>query len=179
MTEINESDLIRGVYIVTPKSFGDDRGRFTETYRREWFPNGHEMVQGSRSDKTAGSLVGLHFHPTQTDYWYVVAGTARVVLHDLRKGSPTHGATQALELGDNNEIGVYIPPGVGHGFAAVTDMTLTYMVDSYYNPEEELGVAWNDPELALDWGISDPVVSERDQANPKLADLPTDQIPTF
>src|SRR5262249_2598751 len=107
--EVMPSDAIAGVVVVRPLARGDDRGRSAETYRRSWFP-GREMVQGNRSDKVAGSLVGLHYHLHQADYWYVVRGTARVVLHDLREGSPTEGATLTFDMGDGNECGVYIPP---------------------------------------------------------------------
>ncbi len=72
---------------------------------------------------------------------------------------------------------MYIPPGVAHGFAALTDMTITYLVDGYYNPADELGVAWDDPEVAADWGVTEPVLSGRDQANPRRADLPVDRRP--
>ena len=170
--EIELSATIEGVVVVHPVSFGDDRGRFTETYRRSWFPQGREMVQGSRSDKTAGSLVGLHYHLHQADYWYVVSGRAHVVLHDLRLGSPSDGATLELELGDKTGLGLFIPPGVAHGFYAVTDMMLTYLVDGYYNPADELGVAFNDPAVAADWPAADPVISERDRANPDRASIP-------
>ena len=68
-------------------------------------------------------------------------------------------------------LGVYIPPGVAHGFASVTDMTITYMVDSYYNPADELGVAWDDPEIGADWGVSDPILSARDQENPRRSEI--------
>ncbi len=164
-----EEGAITGVHLVRPRSFGDARGRFVESYRREWFPEGREMVQANRSDKAAGALVGLHYHRHQADYWYAVRGTARVVLADLRTGSPTEGATMAFAIGDHpgEELGVYIPPGIGHGFAALTDLTLTYLVDGYYDPADELGVAWDDPDLGLDWGVADPVVSERDRANPR------------
>ncbi|HEV3400927.1 MAG TPA: dTDP-4-dehydrorhamnose 3,5-epimerase [Acidimicrobiales bacterium] len=171
MAEVVESDLILGVYLVTPTQFGDARGRFVETYRRSWFPEGREMVQANRSDKTAGSLVGLHYHLRQADYWYVPRGRAQVVLHDLREGSPTDGATLELEIGDRNEQGVYIPPGVAHGFAALTDLTITYLVDQYYSPDDELGIAWDDPEVAAPWAVDDPVLSRRDQSNPRRADI--------
>ena len=170
--EIAQSDDIAGVVLVRPLAHGDDRGRFAETYRRSWFPEGHEMVQGNCSNKVAGSLVGFHYHLHQADYWYVISGTARVVLHDLREGSPTDGATLALDIGDGNDVGFYIPPGVAHGFAALTDLTLTYLVDHYYSPEDELGVAWDDPEIGADWGLTDPVMSDRDHRNPRRADLP-------
>lgn len=176
MADITMSDVIDGVVIVEPKVFPDERGRFIESYRREWFPGGREMVQGNRSDKRGGSLVGLHFHRRQADYWYVPVGRALVVLHDLRKGSPTEGATLTMEIGEREERGVYIPPGVAHGFAAITDLTITYLVDQYYNPDDELGVAWDDPEIAADWGVADPVVSKRDQTNPKRAEIDPPQF---
>jgi dTDP-4-dehydrorhamnose 3,5-epimerase len=176
MATVTESDVIAGVFVVEPAVHGDERGVFIETYRRSWFPGGREMVQGNRGDRRAGSVVGLHYHLHQADYWYVPFGRARVVLHDLRAGSPTDGATLAIDLGrgddgSHDHRGVYIPPGVAHGFAALTDMTITYLVDGYYNPADELGVAWDDPEVAADWGVSDPVLSARDQKNPRRADL--------
>lgn len=182
MAKVTESDVIAGVYMVEPSVHGDDRGFFVETYRREWFPQGREMVQGNRGDRQAGALVGLHYHLHQADYWYVPRGRARVVLHDLREGSPTDAATLVLELGEepdgsNLHRGVFIPPGLAHGFAALTDMTITYLVDSYYNPADELGVAWDDPEIGADWGVADPVLSDRDRTNPRRADLPEGRRP--
>ncbi|MGH9280772.1 MAG: dTDP-4-dehydrorhamnose 3,5-epimerase family protein [Acidimicrobiales bacterium] len=170
------SEVIVGVVIVQPEAHGDDRGRFVESYRRSWFSESREMVQGNRSDKVAGSLLGLHYHLHQADYWYVIRGTARVVLHDLREGSPTAGATLVFDMGDTNECGVYIPPGVAHGFAALTDVTMTYLVDQYYSPDDELGVAWDDPEVGADWGLAEPILSGRDQTNPPKADIPTGKV---
>ncbi len=171
MATTEESDVIRGVHIVTPDVHGDERGCFVETYRRQWFPGGREMVQGNRADRQAGCIVGLHYHLHQADYWYVPFGRARVVLHDLREGGPTDGATQVIDLGarddgSHDHRGVYIPPGVAHGFASLTDMTITYLVDSYYNAADELGLAWDDPAVEADWGVTDPILSQRDQANP-------------
>jgi len=176
-TRVTESDVIAGVYVVEPATFGDARGRFVESYRRSWFPAGREMVQGNRSDKQAGAVVGLHYHLHQADYWYITRGRARVVLHDLREGSRTDGATLELDLGDEDGRGVFIPPGVAHGFAALTDLTLTYLVDNYYNPEDELGVAWDDPEIGADWVVADPVLSDRDRKNPSRAEIPPGRQP--
>ncbi len=177
MPTVTTSDAIEGVHIVEPDIHGDQRGLFIETYRREWFPNGREMVQANRANRQAGALVGLHYHLHQADYWYVPFGTAMVVLHDLREGGPTDGATLSLELTGENHRGVFIPPGVAHGFAAVTDMVITYLVDGYYNPQDELGVAWDDPDVAADWGITGPVLSERDQSNPRRSALPAGRRP--
>jgi dTDP-4-dehydrorhamnose 3,5-epimerase len=174
---VTESGIIADVWTVQLESHKDPRGRFAETYRRSWFPLGREMVQANRSDRTAGAVVGLHYHLHQADYWLCSTGEARVVLHDLRLGSPTEGATQTLRIDGNNGVGIFIPPGVAHGFASVTDVTLTYLVDSYYNPADELGVAWNDPEIGADWGLTNPVLSVRDQANPRRAELDPSRRP--
>ena len=183
MPEVHESDTIAGVYVVEPSLHGDERGVFVETYRREWFPQGREMIQGNRADRQHGCIVGLHYHLHQADYWYVPFGRARVVLHDLREGSSTDGATLTIDLGTrpdgtHDHRGVFIPPGVAHGFASLTDMTITYLVDNYYNPADELGVAWDDPEIAADWGLEAPILSERDQQNPRRADLDPRLRPT-
>ena len=179
MATIVPSGEIDGVVLVEPAIHGDERGIFIETYRRQWFPGGREMIQGNRGDRRRGAVVGLHYHLHQADYWYVPFGRARVVLHDLRVDSPTEGKTMTVDLGsepgtpgvEHDHTGVYIPPGVAHGFAALTDMTITYLVDGYYNPADELGVAWDDPEVAADWGVDSPVLSNRDQANPRRADI--------
>ncbi|MBV8462606.1 MAG: dTDP-4-dehydrorhamnose 3,5-epimerase family protein [Acidimicrobiales bacterium] len=178
MPQVRESDVIRDVILVEPDAHGDARGRFLETYRRSWFPLGREMVQGNRSEKQAGAIVGLHYHLHQADYWYVLRGTARVVLHDLRDGSSTDGATLCLDLDGEVDRGLFIPPGVAHGFASLTDVTLWYLVDGYYNPADELGVAWDDPAIEADWGLSDPIVSERDRSNPRRADIPAGVRPS-
>jgi dTDP-4-dehydrorhamnose 3,5-epimerase len=168
---IHESEIIKDVLIVNPDRHGDERGVFIETYRRSWFPLGREMVQANRGERKAGAVVGLHYHLHQADYWTVPRGRARVVLHDLRTGSATDGATLSLDVDEDNALGVFIPPGVAHGFASISDLTISYMVDGYYNPADELGVAWDDPDIGADWGIKEPVLSARDQANPGRAAL--------
>jgi dTDP-4-dehydrorhamnose 3,5-epimerase len=137
------------------------------------------MVQANRSDKAAGSLVGLHYHLHQADYWFVTRGRAQVVLHDLRQGSPTERATLALELDAESQRGVFIPPGVAHGFAALSDLTLVYLVDGYYNPDDELGVAWDDAEVGADWGLVDPILSTRDQSNPPRSGIDPARGPMY
>jgi len=170
---------IADVVVVRPVAHGDERGRFVETYRRSWFPHGREMIQGNRSEKQAGAVVGLHYHLHQADYWYVLRGKVRVVLHDLRQGSPTEGVTMQLDLDGDVERGVFIPPGVAHGFASLTDMLMWYLVDGYYNPNDELGVAWDDPEIAADWGIGAPVLSDRDRSNPRRSQLEATLVPRY
>lgn len=182
MAALISSTTIDGVVIVDLTAHTDPRGSFTETYRRSWFPDSREMVQSNCAWRTAGSVVGLHYHLHQADYWHVVSGHARVVLHDLRVGSATDGATVSMDLGQvprgaDHHLGLYIPPGVAHGLAAVTDLTLVYLVDAYYDATDELGVAWDDPDIGGDWAISAPVLSERDRANPRRRDLAVDRRP--
>jgi len=182
LADIRESNVIQGVFVVEPRIFGDERGFFVETYRREWIPKAREMIQANRADRQRGSVVGFHYHLHQADYWYVPHGSARMVLHDLRAGSATVGATLAVDLGaradgTHDHRGVFIPPGVAHGFAALSDMTITYLVDGYYNPADELGVAWDDPDIGADWGLTDPILSARDQANPRRRDLDPARLP--
>jgi len=178
MPEITRSKEIAGVVIVKPEVYGDHRGRLVETFRQEWLPEGAPtMVQANRADRRQGTLVGLHYHRFQADFWYVPTGRVMVALHDLRASSPTDGATLVLEIGEHDHRGVYIPPGVAHGFYALTDMTITYLVDHYYNPADELGVAWDDPALEIVWPSDDPELSQRDGTNPRRADIPPELRP--
>ena len=178
MAEIIESSRIAGVKIVRLKVFRDERGRFLETFRKEWFPERTWLrVQMNRSDSQAGVLRGLHYHFHQVDYWYVAQGRIRVGLADLRKDSLTFGASEIVEMGEQNECGLYIPSGVAHGFYALTDAILIYLVDNYYDGGDEFGVAWDDPDLAVPWNVSAPILSERDRANPRLQEIPAEQRP--
>ncbi len=170
---------VAGAKLVNLKTNLDLRGSFTETYRQEWFPELPPMIQSNRSDKVANCVVGLHYHLFQADYWYVVAGRARIVLYDLRVGSPTEKGLWSQDVSGDDSIGIYVPPGVGHGFSSLTDLTLYYQVDSYYNPEDELGVLWNDPDLGIDWGLVDPVISERDSKCKLFSQLTRDELPRF
>lgn len=180
MTHIVESEIISGVFLVKLTAFSDERGRFFETFRKEWFPQrSWDKVQMNRSESKANVLRGLHYHFNQIDYWYVQAGKIRVGLVDLRPSSPTHLAAQTFDIDGGNSSGVYIPVGVAHGFYAVTDLVLTYVVDNYYNGgKDEFGVAWDDPDLGLDWKITTPpLVSTRDASNMHLRNIPVDQLP--
>ncbi len=178
MPQIENSTLINDVQIVTLKPLVDERGRFMETFRQEWFPQrSWEIIQTNRSDSKAGVLRGLHYHHHQVDYWYVVNGRIRAGLVDMRPASSTYGATQTLEMGEENQLGLFIPVGVAHGFVALTDVTLTYIVDNYYDSRDEFGVAWNDPDVALPWGVEAPLVSGRDMVNPRWKEIRADKLP--
>jgi dTDP-4-dehydrorhamnose 3,5-epimerase len=178
MPLIEESSCIQGVLIAHLRPFVDERGRFLETFRKEWFPQRNwQIVQTNRSDSMAGVLRGLHYHHHQVDYWYVQQGRIRAALYDLRLNSPTRGAATTIEMGEEKQLGLFIPVGVAHGFVALTAATLTYIVDNYYDGGDEFGIAWNDPDLGIDWGIARPLVSPRDQANPPLAGIPRERLP--
>jgi dTDP-4-dehydrorhamnose 3,5-epimerase len=134
-------------------------------------------MQSNRSESKANVLRGLHYHFWQIDYWYVVNGDIRVGMVDLRPSSPTYMVVETLEIGEHNNVGVFIPVGVAHGFVALTDATLTYLVNNYYNGADERGVAWNDPTINIPWGIEYPLISDRDKQNRLLKDIPPDELP--
>ncbi len=178
MPVIQESDLIQDVQIVQLKSYADERGRFLETFRKEWFPQrSWDNIQTNRSDSQANVLRGLHYHHRQVDYWYVPFGTLRAALFDMRPNSPTYKAVQTIEMGETNEIGLFIPIGVAHGFVSLTPATLMYLVDNYYDSTDEYGVLWNDPAVNMPWGVTNPILSGRDAENPLLADIPAADLP--
>jgi dTDP-4-dehydrorhamnose 3,5-epimerase len=180
MATIEESKLVSGVYVAHLQAHGDERGCFVETFRQEWFPQrSWAVVQSNRADSRAGVLRGLHYHHLQVDYWYVLQGALRVGLFDLRPSSPTYRARQIVELNGDEPRGLFIPVGVAHGYLALTEVTLTYLVDNYYNGRDENGVAWNDPEIGLDWGDPAPIVSPRDAANPRWRDIAPDKLPVY
>ncbi|MGB1250114.1 MAG: dTDP-4-dehydrorhamnose 3,5-epimerase family protein [Candidatus Promineifilaceae bacterium] len=171
--QLIESDKIAGVIIADLTVYGDERGSFRETFRKSWFPQrSWEVFQTNCSHSEAGVLRGLHYHFKQVDYWYVPSGTLRAALFDMRPNSPTYMATQTIDMGEKNDVGLFIPIGVAHGFAALTDVTLTYIVDNYFDGGDEYSVAWDDPALGIDWGLENPVVSERDQKNVVYAAVP-------
>lgn len=180
MIELIESQDIDGVFKVHLRQFPDGRGRFLESFRAEWFPQvSWERIQVNRSDSAAGIIRGLHYHFEQVDYWYVPKGTIRAGLADLRPSSPTYKQVEIVELGEgaDDEYGLFIPIGVAHGFYSVTEATLTYVVNNYYTGQDEFGVAWNDPDLAVPWGVKEPIVSERDKKLPFLKDIPAEKLP--
>lgn len=181
MAEIRESSTISGVYTAELRAFGDSRGRFMETFRKEWFPQrSWNIIQANRSDSVGSVVRGLHYHFRQVDYWYVVSGMIRAVLVDIRPDSPTFRHVEKVDIGDASLRGLFIPIGVAHGFAALTyRVTLSYIVDNYYDSSDEYGIAWNDPSLQIEWGLTQPLVSQRDARNPLLAEIPLAELPTM
>jgi dTDP-4-dehydrorhamnose 3,5-epimerase len=179
LAEVAESVEIPGVWQVRLRASGDSRGRFMETWRASWLPFAAPMVQGNRSESAPGVLRGLHYHRRQADLWYVQQGTVTTVLVDARVGSPAEGRHLTLRQGGGEEVVVYIPEGVAHGFYAHDDVVMTYLVTNEYDGSDELGIAWDDPDLGIAWPAKAPILSERDQKNPRLRDIPAAERVSF
>lgn len=158
---------IEGVSVFELDEFSDRRGSFFEVFRREWLPEVFQnRLQVNCSRSAAGVLRGMHYHEEQWDLWVPVKGKMRAGLADLRKDSSTCGTSLTLPMEGGSPRGLLIPPGVAHGFAAITDVILIYVVNNYYDGSDEYGTAWDDPGLNIDWGVEDPILSDRDRRNP-------------
>lgn len=168
--------VIDGVKVIDLEIRADVRGSFVEFFRQSWLPTDHGALQGNVSRSTSGVLRGMHFHRSQWDYWFVVSGTALVALADLRSGSPTERVTMTMRLAADEPRGLFIPPGVAHGFFAESDTVLGYLLDRYFDGSDEFGFMWNDPSLGIDWPTTDPILSDRDRANPSLAEALQDPV---
>ena len=174
--EFRESDKIKGLIEVTPKVFEDNRGYFFESYREELFQkNGiaERFVQDNQSFSTKGVLRGLHYQRApfaQGKLVRVIMGSVLDVAVDIRPGSPTFGQYEAFLLSAQNQKMLYLPPGFAHGFVTLEDAIFTYKCTNLYDKASEGGIIYNDPALNIDWGITDPVVSEKDLILPVLSE---------
>jgi dTDP-4-dehydrorhamnose 3,5-epimerase len=179
---------IPGVLILEPVVCGDPRGFFVETYRHAW----HEQTglppwfaQDNQSRSTRGVLRGLHYQRIQMQGKLLRVSRGRVfdVGVDLRYGSPTFGKWLGLILDDVSHRQLWLPPGFAHGFVVLSDdADFVYRCTDYYHPESEAGVAWDDPDLAIEWPeeIRKAVrLSDKDAKLPRLRDLPQDRLPAY
>lgn len=169
---------IEGLLIIQPKVFGDDRGYFFESFRLDKLrENGVDLgfVQDNESMSGKGILRGLHFQNppyAQGKLVRVIKGKVLDVAVDIRKNSPTYGKWHSIILSEKNKTIFWIPPGFAHGFFSMEDNTLfQYKCTNYYNKDTEGSVLWNDPQLNIDWGISDPLISDKDKNVPLFKDL--------
>jgi dTDP-4-dehydrorhamnose 3,5-epimerase len=166
-----------GVVLVEPQVFGDERGFFVETFSRDaWREMGVdvEFVQHNHSRSVKNTLRGLHFQtePGQAKLIRCVRGEIVDVAVDLRRGSPTYGQWEAHVLDDVKHRQLFVPVGFGHGFAVLSDVAdVAYQVSSYYDPATEAGIAWDDPEVGVDWQVAEPLLSERDKTAPRLSEI--------
>ncbi|MDK2934964.1 MAG: dTDP-4-dehydrorhamnose 3,5-epimerase, partial [Clostridiales bacterium] len=167
-----------GVYILEPKVFGDNRGWFMESYSKKVFKKiglDINFVQDNHSySALKGTLRGLHFQNNpmaQTKLVRCTRGKILDVAVDLRKGSSTYKKWIAVELSDENKRQLLIPKGFAHGFLTLTDdVEVQYKVDEYYSKEHDRSVRFDDPEIGVNWGIDNPILSEKDKNAPLLRD---------
>ncbi len=169
---------IPGLLEIEPSVFGDERGYFFESYNKKAFADigiTDEFVQDNQSLSARGVLRGLHFQNppyAQGKLVRVIRGAVIDVALDIRSGSPTYGQHYAVELSGSNKKMFWVPPGFAHGFATLEDDTIfAYKCTNTYNKESEGSVLWNDPELAIDWGLKNPSLSEKDKLAPPLSQL--------
>lgn len=161
--------------LIEPAVHTDERGFFVETFRHSWVDElglGVEFVQENHSRSVGPVLRGIHVQAGQAKLVRCSRGRIWDVAVDLRPDSPTYRRWEAHELDDETHRQLFVPDGFGHGFCVLSDEAdIAYMLSDYYDPERERGVAWDDPELAIEWPIVEPVLSERDRAAPRLAEV--------
>jgi dTDP-4-dehydrorhamnose 3,5-epimerase len=161
---------IAGPLVIQPKVFGDARGYFFESFSSRMFDQqgiSEDFVQDNQSLSNKGILRGLHFQAppfAQSKLIRVIKGAVLDVIVDIRNGSPTYGEHFALELNEENFTMLYIPKGFAHGFYTMEDATIfSYKCSEFYEPKSEGGIMWNDPDLKIDWGVENPLLSEKDK----------------
>ncbi|MGN0805318.1 MAG: dTDP-4-dehydrorhamnose 3,5-epimerase [Candidatus Coproplasma sp.] len=166
---------IKDVYVIEPKKYGDNRGYFMETYKEKDFKEAglnYTFVQDNQSKSKAGVLRGLHFQKTypQAKLVRCIEGEVFDVCVDLRKGSKTYGKWEGVVLSAEKGNQFMIPRGFAHGFVVLSETaTFCYKCDELYHPEDEGGIMWNDPDIAIDWHYEgQPLLSEKDKNHPTL-----------
>jgi dTDP-4-dehydrorhamnose 3,5-epimerase len=174
-----------GAVVLEPRVFPDERGFFTETYRREWHPQAgiperELFIQDNHSRSTRGVVRGMHFHVGDGVAKLVRCARGRIVdvIVDLRRGSPTYAKWDAVELDDERLRELYVPVGFAHGFCVLSEVAdVIYKQTAYYDPAVERGIAWDDPDIAIEWPTEvQPIVSARDASAPRLSEL-ADELP--
>jgi dTDP-4-dehydrorhamnose 3,5-epimerase len=173
------------VFELRPKIFRDERGSFSETYRSVKFAELgiiDVFVQDNQSISKKGTLRGLHYqlHKPQAKLCRVAQGEALDVAVDIRIGSPTFGKWASVVLSAETQNQIYVPVGFAHGFLALTDsVQFLYKCGALYDPADEHGIIWSDAELAINWGVELPIVSERDSKYRSLAEMPRGLLPRY
>jgi dTDP-4-dehydrorhamnose 3,5-epimerase len=171
-----------GVALIEPEVHGDERGFLVETFRDDgWREVGVavDFVQDNHSRSSRGILRGIHFQttPGQAKLVRCLRGRVWDLAVDLRRKSPTYGEWEGHELDDERHRQLFVPVGFGHGFCVLSDVAdVAYKLSSPYDPATEAGIAWDDPDVGVDWPIDDPILSERDRGAPRLAEI-ADELP--
>ena len=180
-----EAAKIPGLLIIEPTVPGDDRGFFLESYSRDRYAEAglpSEFVQDNVSLSAKGILRGLHLqHPNdQGKLCFVLEGEVFDVAVDVRVGSPTFGRWEGVMLSSENKRQLYIPPGFAHGFCVISERAMfSYKCTDFYDGPSEIGIAWNDPDIAIAWPIQSPLLSTKDQQNLPLQDIPAESLPRY
>ena len=165
---------LSGLVIIEPRVFEDERGFFMEVFKRSDFNAAGipDFVQENHSHSSKGTLRGLHFQRApraQGKLVRVLVGEVFDVAVDIRRGSPSYGRWQGVSLSEENRRMLYIPPGYAHGFCVLSDVAeLMYLTSAEYARELEGGIIWNDPDLGVEWPVTNPFLSERDSTWPRL-----------
>jgi dTDP-4-dehydrorhamnose 3,5-epimerase len=162
--------LPEGVRIVPLTTHEDDRGSLTEVFRQSWAPN-IKPCQWNVVSSGASVLRGVHVHLTHSDYLILLSGVCVYGLYDCRRGSPTEFQSAMIEASGSSRFALIIPPGVAHGFYFQTDSLHLYAVTHYWDPSDELGCRYDDPDLGIDWPRGNVIISPRDQVLPTLQEL--------
>jgi dTDP-4-dehydrorhamnose 3,5-epimerase len=166
---------IDDVVLVEPTVHGDERGFFVETFREaelEALGITDHFVQDNHSRSGARVIRGIHMQAGQAKLVRCPQGSIWDVAIDLRPDSPTYRRWEGYQLDDVSHLQLYVPPGFGHAFCVLSDSAdVIYRVSRYYDPDLEMGVAWDDPEIGIHWPITDPVLSDRDRNTPRLAEI--------
>ena len=174
-----------GVVVFEPKRFGDSRGFFLETSRDDLLKEvgiNESFVQDNHSRSTKGVLRGLHYQLVQPQgkLVRVARGAVYDVAVDVRHGSPTFGQWYGTTLDEESMRMMYVPPGFAHGFVVLSEIAdFIYKCTNYYHPQSEQGIAWNDPELDIQWPLRDVSLSDKDQANPNLSQQLKENLPLY
>jgi dTDP-4-dehydrorhamnose 3,5-epimerase len=170
-----------GLVAIEPAVHGDERGFFAETYRSQWhaelgIPLDQQFVQDNHSRSARGVLRGMHFHIGEGVAKLVRCARGRIfdVAVDLRKGSPTYRQWEGVELDEEGMRELYLPVGFAHGFCVLSGVAdVLYKQTAYYDPAVERGIAWNDPDIGIEWPlpVDELIVSERDADAPRLREI--------
>jgi len=174
-----------GALIIEPQVFGDSRGFFYESYNKgKWRDAGidADFIQTNVSRSARGVLRGLHYQwpNPQGKLVNVLEGEVYDVAVDIRRGSPTFGQSIAVMLTADNHRHFWIPEGFAHGFCVVSEFaTFTYQCTALYDAKADAGIRWNDAELAIDWPLSEPLLSDKDRRTPLLKDVALERLPVF
>lgn len=174
-----------GVFILEPRVFGDARGFFFESYNTRTFAGlgiTSHFVQDNHSRSVRGTLRGLHYqlHHPQAKLCRVVLGEVLDVAVDIRVGSPTFGQSFSVLLSAENQREIFIPRGFAHGFLVLSEHAdFLYKCDDFYHGEDDRGIAWDDPDLGIDWNVSAPLLSDKDRRNPRLAQVDPSLLPQY